>query len=53
VLDGYLNFTEDETEWTGTDITFDISALGDKTEVRFTHVGLVPEFKCFDNCSNA
>ena len=53
VLDGYLNFTEDETEWTGTDMTFDISAMGDKTEVRFTHVGLVPQFECFDNCSNA
>jgi hypothetical protein len=53
VLDGYLNFTEDKTEWTGTDITFDISKMGDQTEVRFTHVGLVPEFECFDNCSNA
>jgi hypothetical protein len=53
VLDGYLNFTEDKTEWTGTDMTFDISAKGDKTEVRFTHVGLVPEFECFDNCSSA
>jgi hypothetical protein len=53
VLDGYLNFTQDKTEWTGTDITFDISKKGDQTEVRFTHVGLVPEFECFDNCSNA
>jgi hypothetical protein len=24
-----------------------------KTEVRFTHVGLVAEYECFDNCSNA
>jgi hypothetical protein len=53
VLDGYLNFAEDKTEWTGTDIMFDVSKDGDKTEVRFTHVGLVPEFECFDNCSNA
>ena len=53
VLDGYLDFTKDKTEWTGTDITFDISKMGDQTEVRFTHVGLVPEFECFDNCSNA
>jgi hypothetical protein len=53
VLDGYLKFTQDETEWTGTDITFDISKKGAKTEVRFTHVGLVPEFECFDKCSNA
>src|SRR3989441_6902702 len=53
VLDGYLNFTQDKTEWKGTDITFDISKKGDKTEVRFTHVGLVPESECYDNCSNA
>ena len=53
VLDGYLDFTEDKTEWTGTDIAFDIMEVDGKTEVRFTHVGLTPEFECFDNCSNA
>jgi len=53
VMDGLLNFTEDKTEWTGTDITFDVTQKGDQTEVRFTHLGLVPEFECFDNCSNA
>ena len=53
VLEGYINFTQDKTEWTGTDVTFDISRMGDKTEVRFTHVGLVPEYECFDSCSNA
>jgi Activator of Hsp90 ATPase homolog 1-like protein len=53
VLDGYLNFTEDTTEWTGTEMTFDISETGDKTEVRFTHAGLIPESECFDSCSSA
>src|SRR5450432_1264915 len=53
VLEGHLNFVKDKTEWLGTVITFDISKKGDKTEVRFTHVGLVPAFECFDNCSNA
>jgi hypothetical protein len=53
VLEGFLNFTDDKTDWTGTDIAFDISRNGDRTEVRFTHLGLVPEFECFDNCSNA
>lgn len=53
VVEGYLHFTQDKTEWTGTDITFDITRMGDRTEVRFTHVGLVPEYECFDNCSNA
>jgi activator of Hsp90 ATPase-like protein len=53
VLDGYLNFVEDKTEWTGTTVTFEISRVGDKTAIRFTHVGLVPEYECFDNCSSA
>ncbi len=53
VLDGCLNFVEDKTEWQGTDITFEISRKADKTEVRFTHVGLVPAAECFDKCSDA
>jgi len=53
VLDGYLNFVEDKTEWTGTEIIFDISKKGDQTEVRFTHRGLAPGMECFNGCSNA
>jgi hypothetical protein len=53
VLDGYLNFTEDKAEWTGTDITFDIAAKDSGTEVRFTHAGLGPRHECFDSCSTA
>src|SRR5450631_3222002 len=53
VLDAHLDFTKDKTEWNGTEITFEISKKGNKTEVRFTHVGLVPDSECFDSCSNA
>jgi hypothetical protein len=48
-----LNFIEDKAEWTGTRISFDISQVDQKTEIRFTHVGLVPDIECYDACSNA
>jgi uncharacterized protein YndB with AHSA1/START domain len=53
VLDNYFNFTQDKTEWKGTDVVFEIAKKGDKTEVRFTHVGLVSAYECYDVCSNA
>jgi hypothetical protein len=50
VLQNYLSFVEDTTEWTGTDIVFDLSRDGGKTKVRFTHVGLNPGEQCYDAC---
>jgi len=53
VLDSRLNFVKDKTEWNGTDIVFDIAKKDDKTELRFTHVGLVPALACYGDCSDA
>ncbi|SNR58067.1 SRPBCC domain-containing protein [Flavobacterium sp. ov086] len=53
VEENYFKFTEDETEWTGTKPTFEISEKDGKTELRFTHVGLVPEYECFDICRDS
>jgi uncharacterized protein YndB with AHSA1/START domain len=48
-----LGFVKDKSEWKGTDIVFEIAKRGNKTDVRFTHVGLVPAYECYNNCSNA
>src|SRR5262249_40636260 len=53
VLDNYFNFIEDKNEWKSTEISFEISRKGNKTEVRFAHLGLVPEYHCFELCSNS
>jgi hypothetical protein len=53
VLESSLNFAKDNSEWTDTNIVFEISQKGGKTEIHFPHIGLVPRFECYDNCSNA
>jgi hypothetical protein len=53
VLDAQLNFIKDKTEWNGTDVVFEITKKGGKTELRFTHAGLVPAFECYGSCSGA
>ncbi|SER04903.1 Activator of Hsp90 ATPase homolog 1-like protein [Lentzea xinjiangensis] len=53
VVDSHLSFVSEPAEWTGSDITFDIAAVDGGTELRFTHVGLVPDVECFGACSTA
>lgn len=53
VLHNDFSFIKDKTEWNDTQVVFEISRKGDKTEVRFTHVGLVPEYECYDVCEDA
>lgn len=50
VMDNYFNFTKDKSEWTGTKISFEISKKDNQTQLVFTHLGLVPEYECYDIC---
>jgi hypothetical protein len=53
VVDSHLEGPDDPGEWTGTEISFEITQHEDGTEVRFSHLGLTPAFACFDSCSSA
>jgi hypothetical protein len=53
IVDADINFVKDKSEWNGTDVVFAIHKRGDKTEVRFTHVGLAPRIECYGDCSGA
>ena len=53
VTESKINYAEDKREWSDTKISFEISEQDNKTQLRFTHLGLVPEIECFDSCSNS
>jgi hypothetical protein len=53
VVDSHINFVKDTSEWNNTDIIFEITRKDGQTELRFTHVGLVPTIECYAGCSGA
>jgi hypothetical protein len=53
IVDSYIGFVDDKTEWNGTEIVFEIDKRGAKTALTFTHAGLVPEIQCYGDCSGA
>ena len=53
VVDNWMSFIDDQAEWTGTSIVFEISPAERGTEIRFSHVGLVPSYECYDACFDA
>ena len=53
VTDANLSFVNKNDEWKGTKICFEIYQEEDKTKIVFTHIGLVPEFECYDSCAPA
>jgi hypothetical protein len=53
VVENHFSFTDDQSEWTGTRIVFEIAPSAAGAEIRFSHLGLEPDDECFEVCSNA
>lgn len=53
VLNNYFGFTQDKSEWVNTKIIFEIKEDNGKTELRFTHDGLTPNYECYKICNDA
>lgn len=53
VTESNLTFLKKPDEWTGTKIRFNISTQGNKSQVTFTHQGLVPNIECYNGCAGA
>ncbi|MDB5141494.1 MAG: hypothetical protein JWQ66_207 [Mucilaginibacter sp.] len=51
VSDCNLHWLTDKKEWRDTQVVWDIARVGNTTKIVMTHVGLVPESECYDDCS--
>jgi hypothetical protein len=51
VVDSTLYWLKDKYEWTNTKMIFEIAEKGDKTLLKYTHEGLVPEKECYAMCA--
>ena len=50
VTDCNLHWLKDKKEWKGTKISFEISEQRDSAQIVFTHIGLVPDAECYNDC---
>ena len=53
VTESKISFVAEKNEWLNTRVSFDISAVENKTKLSFTHHGLVPAIECYNGCSGA
>ncbi len=50
VTGSYLPWLKNKTEWTDTEVVFEILSEKNATKINFTHAGLVPEIECYKDC---
>jgi hypothetical protein len=50
VTDCNLHFVNDKKEWKDTSVVWEATPANGATQVRMTHVGLVPDVECYGNC---
>ena len=50
VTDCNLHWIKNKKEWNGTELVFKISSLKNKARIDFTHLGLVPNAECYEDC---
>lgn len=50
VTDCNLHWIENKKEWKDTKIVWEVSSENGKTKIDMTHIGLVPEVECYNDC---
>jgi hypothetical protein len=50
VVNCHLHSFENQTEWNGTSVVWEISQANGKTNITLTHHGLTPDVGCYNMC---
>jgi hypothetical protein len=50
VTDCYLHWIENKREWNQTEVVWEISRKDGGSQIKMTHVGLVPTTECYNDC---
>jgi hypothetical protein len=50
ITDCHLHWLKNKTEWKNTRLRWQLTETAGSTEINFTHVGLVPQIECYEDC---